>query len=122
MRHVQLEKSWTLSIRLSYGLNRLRSGGGKAVRDIEFLRDGRNGEFSEGVVALVYADGRDADWSGDFVAEDGGAGGARVGVDELAGDYAVSEESLAVREVRVGLAGVGGSVVPVNCVGDESGI
>lgn len=49
---------------------------------------------------------------GVHTAEDSGGCGARVGVDELAGDDAVPEEGLPVCEVRVRLAGVGGGVEP----------
>lgn len=53
------------------------------------------------MVDFVYADGGEADGCGDGVAEDGCAGVALVGVDELVWDYAVSVEGLAVCEVGV---------------------
>lgn len=49
------------------------------------------------------------------MAEDLGRCVAVVGVDELVGDYAVAVEGLAVGEVRVGHACVGGGVVPCPC-------
>lgn len=64
------------------------------------------------VVDLVDANGRDADRGGDGVAEDGGAGGAFVGVDQLAWQELVPEEGLPVGEVGVGEAGIGGGVEP----------
>lgn len=64
------------------------------------------------MVDLVDADGREADGRGDGVVEDRGSCVAVVGVDELVGDYAVPEEGLPVDEVCVGLACVGGGVVP----------
>lgn len=79
------------------------------------------------MVDFVYADGCEADGRGDAVSEDGGASVPGVGVDEHAWDYAVAVEGLPVYGVRVGLAGVGGSVVPpvlgelVLCEGFESG-
>lgn len=51
--------------------------------------------------------------SGTFMSEDGGAGVADVCVDELAGDDLVAVEGLTIGEVGVGLAGVGGGIVPV---------
>lgn len=48
------------------------------------------------------------------MAEDGGRGVAEVGVDQLTRDNAVTVEGLTVREVGVGLAGVGGGVVPAS--------
>ena len=44
--------------------------------------------------------------------EDGGAGVSEVRVDELAGNDAMAEEGLSIREVGVGEAGVGGGIVP----------
>jgi hypothetical protein len=53
------------------------------------------------MVDFVYADWGEADGSVDFVAEDGGAGVAFVGVDEHAWDDAVTVEGLSVCGVGV---------------------
>lgn len=88
------------------------AGGGEAVGEAELAGDAGDGELPLGVVDLVDADGGDAYGGGDGVAEEGGARGALVGVDELAGQDLVPEEGLAVGEVGVREAGVGGGVVP----------
>ena len=64
------------------------------------------------MVDFVDANWGEADGCGHGVPEDRGRGVARVGVDELAGDDAVAIEGLAVREVGVGEACVGGGVQP----------
>lgn len=52
-----------------------------------------------------------------LVSENGGAGVAEVGVDELTGDDLMAVECLAVSEVGVGLAGVRGGVEPMKYSG-----
>ena len=113
VRHVQLIEARTGAVGFRDGLDGRRARGAEAVREVEFLGDGGDGELAEGVVNFVDADRGEANRGGDFVPEDGGCRVAQVGVDELAGDDAVSVEGLAVGEVCVGLAGVGGGVEPV---------
>ena len=64
------------------------------------------------MVYFVDADWSKTNWGRDFVAEDGDACVAEIGVDELARDDAVTEEGLAVGEMGVGLSSVGGGIVP----------
>ena len=112
VRHVELVEPGTVAIGGGDVFDRGAAGGAEAVGQVELFGHGGDGQFAEGVVDFVDADGGEADGGGDFVPEDGGAGVAGVGVDELAGDDAVAEEGLAVGEVGVGEAGVGGGVVP----------
>ena len=64
------------------------------------------------MVDFIDADGGEANGGWDAVAKDGGCRVALVGVDEHARDDTVAVEGLSVRRVRVGLSGVGGSIVP----------
>lgn len=56
--------------------------------------------------------GAKANWCRDFVIEDGSCFVLEVGVNKLTDGYSVSEEGLAVCEMGVGEAGIGGSVEP----------
>ena len=64
------------------------------------------------MIDFVDANGGKANGSGDLVPENGRARITKVGVNQLAGDDAVTEESLAVGQVRVREAGVGGRIIP----------
>ena len=111
--HVELEEAGPGAVGGAYVFDWGAAGCGKAVGEVELFGDGGDGEFAEGMVDFVDADWREADGCGDFVAEDCGGCVAGIGVDKLTGDYAVAEEGGAVGKVSVGLAGIGGGVVPV---------
>ena len=112
MRHVQLEKPQSVSIRSSHIFNTRTPCCAETIWEPEFGRDFGDGEFAVGVVDFVYADGGEANWGRDFVVEDCGGGVAGVCVDEHTGDDAVAGEGLAVCGVSVGLTGVGGGIEP----------
>lgn len=115
MRHVQLvEARSARAIRLAHVLDAGTPRRGEAVGQAQLAGNFGDGRLAGGVVDLVDADGGEPDGCGDGVSEDGCAGVAVVGVDELVGDYAVAVEGLAVCEVCVGLAGVGGGVEPAS--------
>ena len=112
VRHVQLVEAGPGAVGGGDVLDGGGAGGGEAVGQVELLGDFGDRQFAEGVVDLVDADGGEADRRGDLVPEDGGAGGADIGIDELAGDDLVAVEGLSVGEVGVGGAGVGGCIEP----------
>ena len=65
------------------------------------------------MIDLIYTDRSEADGGTDFLAEDGGFGVPDVGIDEHTRNNTVSVEGLSISEMSVGLAGVGGGVVPI---------
>lgn len=112
VRHVELKETRPCAIGFCDVFDGGRTGGAEAVGKVEFFGDGRDGELAVLVVDFVNADWCKAYGRGDFVAKDCGRGVAEVGVDELAGDDAMPEEGLAVGEVSVRLAGIGGCIQP----------
>ena len=97
--HVELVETGALAICGGDVFDWGRAGGGEAVREVELFGDGGDGEFAEGVVDFVDANGGEAEGGGHFMAEDCGGGVTEVGVDELAGNDTVTEEGLAWEHV-----------------------
>ena len=114
MRHVQLVEAGGLAVGFGDGFDGGGACGGEAVREVQFLGDSGDGKFAGGVVDFVDADRGESNRSGHLVAEDGGCGVPQVGVDELPRDDSVAEEGLPIGKMGVGLACVGGGIVPVH--------
>ena len=145
MGHVELVKAGTIAVGFSDFFNGIAACCAESVGEVELGGYFGDGEFAVFVVYFVYANGGEADGSGDwkvelmrvcrcyereptFVTKDGGSGVAEIGIDELSGYDSVTEEGLpwgllilhregsyenrTVCKMSVGLAGVGGSVVP----------
>lgn len=90
-----MKKPWAGAVGCSDLFDSSGPGGGEAIGEVEFVSDFGYGKFAKWVVNFVYPDGGEADWCGNFVAKYCRCGVAEVGVDELAGDYSVTEEGLA---------------------------
>lgn len=64
--HVELIEARTLAVGCGHGFDRVATGSGQAVREIELLSDGGDRDLAGGVVDFVYADGGETYWSGDL--------------------------------------------------------
>ena len=145
MGHVELVEAGAIAVGFGDLFDGVASCCAESVGEVELSGYFGDGEFAVFVVDFVYADGREADGSGDwevglmrvcrwyegeptFVTKDGGSGVAEIRIDELSGYDSVTEEGLpwglsilhregsyenrTICKMGVGLAGIGGSVVP----------
>lgn len=90
-----MEKPGTGAVGRSDFFDSGRPGGGEAIGEVELLSDFGYRQFAEWVVDFVYPNGGEPDWGGDFVAKDCRCGVAEVSIDELTGDYSMTEKCLA---------------------------